>query len=81
MGEAGLRVRQAVVGQNFLYDMRFLWQQYGIACPNTDDTMLLHHSLYPELQKGLGVPGINLQVTNVQTWKVNRDLETVKRED
>ena len=42
-------------GQNFQYDMQYLWRQMGIPSPDfTDDTMLLHHSLQPEMKKGLG---------------------------
>jgi uracil-DNA glycosylase len=42
-------------GQNFQYDMQYLWRTVGIKCPLfCDDTMLLHHALQPELQKGLG---------------------------
>lgn len=42
-------------GQNFQYDMQYLWRQMGIKAPRfLDDTMLLHHALQPEMQKGLG---------------------------
>jgi len=42
-------------GQNFQYDMQYLWRQMGIKSPDFhDDTMLLHHALQPEMQKGLG---------------------------
>ena len=42
-------------GQNFQYDMQYLWRQMGIKSPDfTDDTMLLHHALQPEMEKGLG---------------------------
>lgn len=47
--------RYASVGQNFQYDMQYLWREMGIPSPGfSDDTMLLHHALQPELQKGLG---------------------------
>lgn len=43
------------VFQNGLYDINFLWSRYGIPVPlATEDTMLLHHAMQPELQKGLG---------------------------
>jgi uracil-DNA glycosylase len=42
------------VGQNFLFDLQYL-TRYGIRCRNVlHDTMLLHHTLFPEMQKGLG---------------------------
>jgi hypothetical protein len=42
-------------GQNFQYDMQYLWRYMGIASSQfCDDTMLMHHSLQPEMQKGLG---------------------------
>jgi uracil-DNA glycosylase len=41
--------------QNGLYDINFLWSRYGIPVPRaTEDTMLLHHAMQPELEKGLG---------------------------
>lgn len=68
--------------QNGLYDIRFLWQRYGIApraC--TDDTMLLHHALQPEVQKGLGFLGSIY--TDEPAWKIMRPKGkgTIKRED
>jgi DNA polymerase len=69
-----------IVGQNFLYDMNHLWSNYGISVPHVeDDTMLLHHALYPELPKGLGFMGS--VYTDEVNWKINRDLETLKKED
>ena len=45
-------------GQNFQYDMQYFWRAMGIPCPGfCDDTMLLHHSLQPEMEKGLGFLG------------------------
>lgn len=42
------------IGQNFLYDLQYILK-LGIRPANVlEDTMLLHHSLYPEMQKGLG---------------------------
>jgi hypothetical protein len=35
--------------------MQYLWRYAGIAAKKfCDDTMLLHHALQPEMQKGLG---------------------------
>lgn len=69
-------------GQNFLYDIQYLWAQYGIPVANfTDDTMLLHHSLQPESEKGLGFLGS--VYTNETAWKSERPRgeHTIKRED
>lgn len=58
-------------GQNTLYDIHFLWRGYGITVRNyTDDTMLLHHALQPESQKGLGFLGS--VYTNHSSWKTMR---------
>ena len=44
-----------VVGQNYQYDMQYLWREMGIPNPQFgDDTMLMHHVLQPEMRKGLG---------------------------
>lgn len=59
------------VFQNGLYDLHFLWRRYGIAPSNCEhDTMLLHHALYPEMQKGLGFMGS--LYTNEASWKLMR---------
>jgi uracil-DNA glycosylase len=44
-----------VFGQNFQYDTQYLWRYMGIPCSSwTDDTMLMHHALQIEMNKGLG---------------------------
>lgn len=44
-----------VFGQNFQYDTQYLWGKMGIPVSSwTDDTMLMHHALQPEMDKGLG---------------------------
>lgn len=44
-----------VFGQNFSYDAQYLWRQMGIPTSQwTDDTMILHHAMQPEMAKGLG---------------------------
>lgn len=44
--------------QNGLYDINFLWSRYGIPVPlATEDTMLLHHAMQPEMEKGLAFLG------------------------
>jgi DNA polymerase len=69
--------------QNGLYDITFLWKQYGIPVKNfEDDTMLLHHALQPESEKGLGFLGSIY--TNEAAWKTMRKRakdDTIKRED
>jgi uracil-DNA glycosylase len=69
------------VGQNFQYDMQYLWRKMGIPCPMfAGDTMLLQHTLYPEMKKGLGFLGSLL--TDEPSWKFMRtDHDTMKKED
>lgn len=69
------------VFQNGLYDMHRIWRQWGIRCRgNTDDTMLLHHSLQPEMEKGLGFLGSIY--TDEASWKFMRKaVETGKKEN
>lgn len=68
------------IGQNGLYDLGFLWRRYGVKVPGyDDDTMLLHHALQPEMEKGLGFLGS--VYTDEASWKFMRHEETVKRED
>jgi uracil-DNA glycosylase len=69
------------IGQNTLYDIQYLWQKYGVPVVNyTQDTMLLHHSLQPESEKGLGFLGS--VYTNEPAWKAERKKgKTIKRED
>lgn len=60
----------AKVGQNFLYDTQYL-TRYGIQPRNmSEDTMLLHHAMFPEMQKGLGFLGSIY--TNEASWKLMR---------
>lgn len=72
--------RKIIVGQNFLYDLNFLWSRYGIAVPHFQhDTMLLHHALHPEMPKSLGMLGS--LYTDEANWKIMREQETRKKED
>jgi uracil-DNA glycosylase len=70
------------LAQNGAYDYHFLWKIYGIA-PRAfaHDTMLLHHSLYPESEKGLGFLGS--VYTNEASWKLmrSRGKTTIKRDE
>ena len=69
-----------IIGQNFLYDAHRLWRTYGITTPGLqDDTMLLHHSLFIELEKGLGFLGS--VYTDEARWKYMRQADTLKKED
>lgn len=70
-----------VVGQNFLYDINHLWANYGIQVRHANhDTMLLHHAMQPEMQKGLGFMGS--VYTDEASWKFMRvKHSTIKRED
>lgn len=70
------------VGQNILYDIGFLWRQYGIAVRNVaEDTMLLHYSLLPESEKSLAFLGS--VYTSSPEWKSmrGRGPKTIKAED
>lgn len=77
-----LALPQPKIAQNGLYDIHFLWRQYGIAVNNAgEDTMLCHHALQPESQKGLGFLGS--VYTGESAWKLlgKRGLtETIKRD-
>jgi len=66
--------------QNGLYDLAWLWRNYGLTVVNpSEDTMLLHHSLYPELQKGLGFLGSIY--TDEPAWKQMRKTEMLKKDE
>lgn len=62
-----LSKHKCVLFQNGLYDTQYIWKM-GIAVPGfTEDTMLLHHSLYPELPKSLEFLGSIY--SNELSWK------------
>lgn len=64
-------VNHETIGQNFSYDMQYFFRTMGIPCPKfIGDTMLLHHALQPELEKGLGFLGSIY--TNEPSWKFMR---------
>lgn len=71
------------LAQNGLYDIQYLWQQYGIPARNAgEDTMLLHHALHPESPKSLDFLGS--VYCNEAAWKTLRAKgkeKTIKRED
>lgn len=69
------------VFQNGLYDIQYLLRA-GIRLRNCrEDTMILHHAKYPELQKSLGFLGSIY--TNEASWKLLRPRgeDTLKRDD
>lgn len=71
-----------VVGQNFLYDINWLLSKLGIVIKNfRRDTMLKHHALNPELEKGLGFLGSIY--TDEPAWKLMRskNFGSAKRGD
>lgn len=67
--------------QNGLYDISFLWRAAGISVRGaTHDTMLLHHSLQPEMRKGLGF--LASVYADEGAWKEMRaKAETIKKDD
>jgi DNA polymerase I-like protein with 3'-5' exonuclease and polymerase domains len=69
------------IGQNFMYDMNFLWTRYGIPVPGAaDDTMLMHHAMQPEMEKSLAFLGTIY--TDEPQWKFMRShSKTRKKED
>jgi uracil-DNA glycosylase len=70
------------VTQNGLYDVHFLWRRYGITVKNwTEDTMLLHHALLIESQKGLDFLGSIY--TDEASWKLmrSRGKGTIKKDE
>jgi len=68
------------VFQNGLYDLQYIIPMGIFPKDCTEDTMLLHHSLFPEMQKGLGFLGS--VYTNEASWKLMREnKEELKRDE
>lgn len=66
--------------QNGIFDIQYLWKCYGISVPNAvEDTMLMHHAMQPELQKGLGF--LASIYTNEASWKGMRKVSTLKKDE
>lgn len=65
--------------QNGMYDMQYLWSMGLTVAMPTHDTMLLHHSLLPEMPKGLGFLGSIY--TDEPAWKLMRHDETEKKDE
>ena len=76
-----LDLPQPKIGQNFLYDISYLWAKYGIPVRNAiRDTMLTHHAQQPEMEKSLGFLGSIY--TSEPSWKfMRKDIKTLKTED
>lgn len=71
-----LHLPQPKVAQNGAYDFQYLWSM-GLTVVNPqEDTMLLHHSLFPEMLKGLGFLGS--VYTSEPSWKTMRHDTTEK---
>lgn len=70
----------SVLGQNFGYDIKYLYR-YGIPVPGYNhDTMLHSHAQQPELEKGLNF--LASVHTEEASWKFMRsDIKTIKTED
>ncbi len=67
--------------QNGMYDLQYLLRM-GLKPTNcTEDTMLLHHSMFPEMQKSLGFMGSCY--TSEPAWKLMRTAkqDTEKRDE
>lgn len=62
-----------IIGQNFLYDAQHLHKATLNIASIDDDTMLMHHAMFPEMKKGLGFLGSIY--TNELSWKqMHKDL-------
>lgn len=69
------------LGQNFLYDLVWLFARYHLKVVNyLHDTRLMHHALYPELPKDLAFLGA--AYTSQGPWKdFTKHHKTEKRDD
>lgn len=79
--KAMLELPNCKILQNGMYDITWLWRLMGLSLKgNIDDTMLFHHSLFPEMSKGLDFLGSIY--ANLPAWKtLHRRGEYNKRED
>lgn len=65
------------LGQNFMYDMQWLDRKLRAKARGpVEDTMIMHHALEPELEKGLAF--LSSVYTNEQSWKTMIDWKTIK---
>lgn len=67
--------------QNGMYDFQYLRREGFELNACTEDTMLLHHSILPEMRKGLGFLGS--VYTDEPAWKLDRlvKADTEKRDE
>lgn len=67
--------------QNGLFDLQYIWKTWHFTPRNVaHDTMLKHHALYPEVQKGLGFLGS--LYTSEPAWKLMRNKrDTMEKAD
>jgi hypothetical protein len=66
--------------QNGLYDLQYIWRTFRVAPKNCiHDTMIKHHAMYPEMQKGLGFLGS--LYTEEPAWKLMRTKDTQEKRD
>lgn len=68
--------------QNGLYDLQYIWRTWRFPPRNcAEDTMIKHHSLFPEMNKGLGFLGS--LYTEEPAWKMMRNKKDTqeKRDD
>lgn len=65
--------------QNGLYDLQHLFRMGFRVVNPAEDTMLMHHALYPELPKSLGFMGSIY--TNEAPWKLMRKGQEEKAND
>jgi hypothetical protein len=69
----------AKIWQNGMYDLQYLARMGFRIMGCKHDTMLLHHSLYPELPKALGFLGSIY--TNERSWKQLRTAKDEEKKD
>jgi uracil-DNA glycosylase len=62
--------KKELCGHNFIFDMQYIWELLGMECNAKHDTMLMSHSLQPELQKSLGY--LSSIYTREPSWKTMR---------
>lgn len=69
------------LGQNFVYDLQYITPMGIRPQAVTEDTMLLHHAIFSEMQKGLGFLGSIY--TDEASWKLMRRAkpDTEKRDE
>lgn len=68
--------------QNGMYDLQYIYRwgmRVNLGEGGGQDTMLLHHALYPELPKGLGFLGSIY--TDEASWKIMRNRKDSEKAD